>query len=108
MADVQSGTILYRVVSLAEYQDLVTTGRFRQGQNSLEGKWFADTLEGVARHAANLYKNTAFKIVKAEIPADLLTRSYRPANHDRCGPATYVDRGDLPLISPILESDDEG
>ena len=46
----QGHTRVYRAVSEAEYQDVLRTGQLRQGPNSMEGKWFADSLEGAQAH----------------------------------------------------------
>jgi len=43
-------TRVYRAVSEAEYQQILRTGRFEQGPNSLEGKWFADTYDSAKLH----------------------------------------------------------
>ena len=78
-------------------------GRFRPGEGMMEGKWFADTYQGVLLHADGLYPDGDYHIVAAEIPADLLDRLYRPENLDRFGPATYLESDDLSIITPILE-----
>jgi len=45
-------------------------------------------------------------IVAADIPADMLERLYKLVNLDQFGPATYLESGDLAMISPILEIHD--
>jgi hypothetical protein len=99
-------TRLYRVVGEAEYVDVMATGRFRQSPNSSEGKWFADTPESAAKHAGLLYPGGGFRILAAEVPAEVIARSVRFGNLDRCGPATFIEQGDLPLAVPVLEPDD--
>jgi hypothetical protein len=42
-------TTLYRSVSKAEFQDLLQSGNFRKGPNSLDGKWFAESAEHAAQ-----------------------------------------------------------
>jgi hypothetical protein len=69
----------------------------------MEGKWFADTREGVRLHAAKLYPDGSYHIVAADIPDVLLERLFRSNNLDRFGPATYVESNQLALITPILE-----
>jgi hypothetical protein len=85
---------LYRVMSEAEFQDLQATGRFRQGPNSLEGKWFAESAEH-ARAWGRLFElsfNVSHRrVVEVEISdreADLLFRLDRL---DRIGPARFVE-----------------
>ncbi len=93
---------LYRVVSEAEYDDLRLVNHFRAGWNSLEGKWFADTYEGVLLRAAAHYPDGDGRIVEADVPDELWERSYRPENLDHFGPATYLERsnlGDIILVT---------
>ncbi len=71
----------------------------------MEGKWFADSFEGVLKHAASLYPDTKHHIVAADIPDDLLVRLHRSPNLDLFGPATYLEEDDLVGIVPILELD---
>jgi hypothetical protein len=69
----------------------------------IEGKWFADTYEGVLLHAAGLYPTGDFHVVAADIPDDVLDRLFRSDNLDRFGPATFFQPNELVLIAPILE-----
>ncbi len=69
----------------------------------MEGKWFADTFDGVRLHAASLYPDGDFHIIAAEIPEKMLDALYRPDNLDRFGPATYLESDQLVIIVPITE-----
>ena len=69
----------------------------------MEGKWFADTYRGVLLHAESLYPDGSYRIVAADIPADMLEGLFRPENLDRFGPATYLEANELAMITPILE-----
>ena len=39
-----SSITLFRAVSVAEYQSIMRLGAFSSSDNSLEGKWFAESL----------------------------------------------------------------
>ncbi len=95
----QGYTRVYRAVSEAEYQDIVTTGRFRQGPNSMEGKWFADSLKGAQDHGNALFKKHAFRLIEADVP-DSAPSLYRLPNLDDFGPARYLDLDDLNGVTP--------
>jgi len=86
-----------------EYEDIRTTGRFRTVEGMMEGKWFADTYKGVLLHAAGLYPDGDYHVVAADVPASMLEQLYKLGNLDQFGPATYLESGDLAMISPILE-----
>lgn len=81
---------LYRIVSLMELRDLQTCGKFRQGPNALEGKWFCDRLEDVPTRAHQLFPMGGFRVVAADLPAYLLDLCIRTVNLDHSGDATYV------------------
>jgi len=94
-------TRVYRAVSEAEYQDILNTGRLRQGPNSLEGKWFADTVEGVRLHGDALEGAGNYRIIEVDIPNNAPSLSTR-TNLDGRGPARYLHNDDLPALIPRL------
>lgn len=49
-----------RAVGNAEYDDIFTSGVLRPSFNTLEGKWFADSLEGAMAHGRALYPDGDF------------------------------------------------
>jgi len=69
----------------------------------MEGKWFADSYEGVRLHARAHYPAGDCRIVATDVPDHSLTRLHRPQNLDGFGPATYFDATDLAGVVPILE-----
>jgi len=89
----------YRAVSEAEYQDILRTGQFRQGPNSLEGKWFADSLEGAQGHARNLFPDGKFRLIEADLPNNAPSL-FRQPNLDGLGPARYLHLDDLNGVTP--------
>jgi hypothetical protein len=92
-------TRVYRSVSEAEYWDIVENGRFRQGPNSLEGKWFADSLGGARSHGEALYPDGEFRLMEADVPDDAPTL-FQLTNLDGRGPARYLELEDLEGIVP--------
>ena len=98
-------TRVYRAVSEAEYQDIVRTGQLRQGPNSLEGKWFADSLAGAIAFATGdgrtppLFPGGAYGIIEVDVPNDAPSLATRP-NLDGHGPARYLHNDDLPPLQP--------
>jgi hypothetical protein len=92
-------TRVYRSVSEAEYQDILHNGRFRQGSNSLEGKWFADSMEGARSHGEALYPNGEFRLMEADVPDDAPSL-FQLSNLDGRGPARYLELDDLQGVVP--------
>lgn len=95
-------TRVYRAVSLEEYHDIfeVSGGQLRPGgRTSMEGKWFADTLESAIRHGTALHGAGNFRIIEVDIPDDAPSL-YRHHNIDRLGAGRYLDQSDLPSLSP--------
>jgi hypothetical protein len=92
-------TRVYRAVSEAEYRDIFETGRFRQGPNSAEGKWFADSLAGAIAHGRALYPDGEFGLVESDVPDDAPSL-FRLANLDGFGPARFLEMNDLDGVVP--------
>jgi hypothetical protein len=95
----QGHTRVYRAVSEAEYQQILRTGRFEQGPNSLEGKWFADTLEGAQAHGRALHPQGGFRIIEADVPNNAPSLFQQP-NLDGRGPARFLHMDDLGNVRP--------
>lgn len=85
---------VYRAVSEAEYEHILRTGRFAQGPNSMEGKWFADTLEGAHAHGRYLYPQGNYRIIEADVPNNAPSL-FRMTNLDNRGPARFLHIDDL-------------
>jgi hypothetical protein len=90
---------VYRAVSEAEYQDIIKSGKLRQGPNSMEGKWFADSPAGAKLHGDALEGPGKYRIIEVDIPDNLPSLHLDP-NLDLRGPARYLDNSDLPGLSP--------
>jgi RHS repeat-associated protein len=97
---VRSGyTRVYRAVGKDEYLDSVKTGQFRQGPNSLEGKWFADSIQGAQTHGEALFGKDGFRLIAADVP-DNASSLFRQPNLDGRGPARYLHCDDLKSVTP--------
>ena len=85
---------LYRAVSPEELADLQTFGEFRPGQNSLLGKWFAETPGAAQRWGDLLYQGQFFHLVEVDVPSDVADAMFCLAMLDQIGPARYAE-GDV-------------
>ncbi len=92
-------TRAYRAVSHAEFDDIVATGRFNQGPNSLEGKWFADRYDDVLKHGDGLEGPGNYRVIEADLP-DNAPSLYRVPNLDGRGPARFLHMDDLQGVTP--------
>jgi len=95
----QGCTRVYRAVSEAEYQQILRTGRFEVGPNSMEGKWFADSLDGAAAHGRALEGSGSFRLIEADVPNNAPSLFQQP-NLDGRGPARYLHIDDLQGVTP--------
>lgn len=96
-------TKVYRAVSETEHRDIVSSGRLRPGPNSLEGKWFAVSLDGAKAHGDALYPNGRYLLIEVEIPNDAPSL-FLDMNLDGHGPAFFLHSDDLPALRPrVLE-----
>jgi hypothetical protein len=95
----QGHTRVYRAVSELEYQDILRTGRFRSAPNSLEGKWFADSIEGAKAHAEALFPDGNYHLIEADVP-DNAPSLFRHPNLDNRGPARFLHVEDLSEVVP--------
>lgn len=95
---------LYRAVGLQELTDLTSSGSFRPGPPSYQGKWFAETFSH-ARAWGDLLGRSGgepFTVVEVEVPVDVAARMFRLANLDRIGPARFADRELLDLLNQSM------
>lgn len=90
----QGFTRVYRAVSEAEYQQILRSGRFKVGLNAMEGKWFADSLEGATAHGTALEGLGKFRIIEADVPNNAPSLFTQP-NLDGRGSARYLHIDDL-------------
>ncbi len=90
---------VYRAVSETEYQDILSTRQLRSGPNSLEGKWFADSIERARAHGKALYPDGMYHLIEADVP-DNAPSLFRQPNLDGRGPARYLHLDDLRDVVP--------
>jgi len=73
----------------------------RQGPNSTEGKWFADSFEGAVAHGEALTAGGSYRVIEADVSDDAPSL-YRLPNLDGRGPARYLAVEDLVDVVPRL------
>ena len=95
---------LFRAVSTAELFDLINSGKFQAASNSLEGKFFAVTLEDAEQWGRWFYGDTTFHIVSAELPRKDIEKLLVWPHLDGVGPAVYAELSDLEsaIISIVI------
>lgn len=92
---VEGTTTLYRAVSEAEFEQVMRTGTFQAGPNSLGGKWFWESAESAQKFGQWAEGRGAFKVVDARIPTVQADRFMRLENLDGLGPARYAELPEL-------------
>ena len=92
----ENGTItLYRAVGQAEYDQLMSTGKFAQGMNSLGGKFFAESAADAAKWGDQLEGPGNYRIISAELPESTADQFMRWDRLDAIGPARYGELNQL-------------
>jgi hypothetical protein len=64
-------TRLYRAVSHGEFDQLMKTGKFAAGPNSLGGKFFAESAEHAAQWGERLQGTGNHRIITADVPTSV-------------------------------------
>jgi RHS repeat-associated protein len=82
-------TKLYRAVDPTEYAELAKTGKFAASQNSLGGKFFAESAADAAKWGDRLHGAGKFRIIEAELPRNAADQLMRWERLDGIGPARY-------------------
>ncbi|XZE43940.1 RHS repeat domain-containing protein [Pirellulaceae bacterium SH467] len=95
----QGQTRVYRAVSEAEYLDAMKNGSLRPKYGEMEGKWFADSLEGAKLHGEALHGPGKYRIIEADVPTKPKSL-YQHENMDGRGPARYIHCEDLGGVVP--------
>jgi hypothetical protein len=103
--------LFYRSVSVDEFDDILLTGIFRISSNSLEGKFFAETLEAAKAWGDVLNDSGDFRIIKVELDERVSGILEVFLNLDSIGTAYYVSNDMLEtfnkFILSIVEVSDE-
>ncbi len=94
---------LYRAISYAELQDILSSGGLRPGPPSNQGKWFAEVLADAGEWGRRLYPGENFHLIEVEVGDALAAGWFALPNLDRIGPARYAEIPDLPAVVFIGE-----
>jgi len=84
-------TRLYRAVGPAEFEQLMKTGKFAAGPNSLGGKFFAETAEHAAAWGEKMMGTGNFRIITADVPTRAASQFMRWSRLDAIGPAVHAE-----------------
>jgi hypothetical protein len=98
----EAKVLLYRAVGQAEFDELMETGTFQQGPNSLEGKWFAESPEAATDWGERLNGPGNYRIIEVEVPASVADTFFRNPMLDSIGPARYANPSVLNSAGPII------
>jgi len=85
-------TTLFRAVSPEEYAQLMKTGQFAEGTNSLGGKFFAESAADAAKWGDAFTKGQGgYRIISATMPDSAASSFMRWESLDAIGPARYAE-----------------
>jgi len=85
-------TTLFRAVSPEEYAQLMKTGKFAEGTNSLGGKFFAESAADAAKWGDVFTKGQGgYRVISATVPDSAASQFMRWKSLDAIGPARYAE-----------------
>lgn len=90
---------LHRAVSEYEADSVLYTRRFLARYGEMEGKWFADQADDAREWGQRLYRDEPFRVVETHVPREVATRFRYAPEHEKIGPARYVDADRLGLLN---------
>jgi hypothetical protein len=96
-------TSLYRAVSLTEYKQLMQSGAFQAGPNSLGGKFFAESAEHAAQWGTTMDGAGNFKVIEAQFPKSTADAFMRWEKLDGIGPARYGELEQINAARPVIK-----
>ncbi|MEW5976651.1 MAG: RHS repeat-associated core domain-containing protein [Acidobacteriota bacterium] len=89
-------TVLYRAVGMAEFEQVMKTGKFLAGPNSLGGKFFAESFADAGKWGNLLEGAGNFRVLEVTVPTSEASKFMRWERLDGIGPARY---GNLEQLS---------
>jgi len=89
----------YRAMSPAEYDDLMTTGQFRPGEGTIEGKFFATTPQDAQAWGQKFYPSGDYRIVEIQVSQTKASTFLYWNRLDGIGPAAYSDVHQLQQVN---------
>jgi len=89
-----STTKLYRAVSVEEYNQILSTGKF-EVKGGAEGKYFAESPTDASTWGSKMMGTGNFRIIEAEFPSDASNQFYRWDRLDGIGPARFGEMNQL-------------
>lgn len=92
---------LFRTMSKTEADQLKATGKFQAGVNSLEGKWFATTVDDAKTWDKLMNSNIKSEISKVNVPTDIAKTLQVNPSLDGVGPGVYAlpDQINVPAVT---------
>jgi RHS repeat-associated protein len=94
-------TSLYRAVSPAEYEQLMKSGTFQAGPNSLGGKFFAESAAHASQWGTKMDGAGNCKVIEAQFPKNAADSFMRWDKLDGIGPARYGELGPINAAKPV-------
>jgi hypothetical protein len=82
-------TTIYRAVTEGELKQIQKTGAFEAGENSLGGKWFAETIDHARQWGNVMNGQGASTILEVKLLRSQVNQFFRLDRLDNIGPAVY-------------------
>ncbi|OTQ26682.1 hypothetical protein B6D03_13545 [Gilliamella apicola] len=83
--------LLYRGMNLAEYDELMKTGKWTSPPSTLEGKWFAESYKDAVTWGEKMGHGGDFRVVQVSVPDNIADAAYKNPRLDGIGKARFID-----------------
>ena len=83
--------LLYRGMNLAEYDELMKTGKWTSPPSTLEGKWFAESYKDAVTWGEKMGHGGDFRVVQVSVLDNIADAAYKNPRLDGIGKARFID-----------------
>ncbi len=87
--------ILYRGMNIAEYDELMKTGKWTSPPSTLEGKWFAESYKDAVTWGEKMGHGGDFRVVQVNVPDHIADAAYKNPRLDGIGKARFIENAVL-------------
>ncbi len=87
--------ILYRGMNIAEYDELMKTGKWASPPSTLEGKWFAESYKDAVTWGEKMGHGGDFRVVQVNVPDHIADAAYKNPRLDGIGKARFIENAVL-------------
>jgi len=100
--EIEETVTLFRAVSRGKAAQVLAEGAFKAGENSLGGKFFAESAEDAAKWGDQLQGPGNYEVIQAQVPKSAADSMMRWQRLDGIGPARYGELNQVNVPGRVL------